>query len=81
MDTASDTPRYGIRMELEGPSMAEGLPVSGMDGRGPMPEPLVLRWTDADEVEGVTADEEGIEKRSCTAPSPRIGVSSPVIIH
>ena len=50
---ASDTPRYVIRMEIEGPRGAEGPPISG---QGPVPGRLVLRWTDADEMEGLAED-------------------------
>ena len=52
---ASDTPRYVIRMEIEGPPMADGSSATGMAGQGPASGPLVLRWTDADDLEGLVA--------------------------
>ncbi len=51
---ASDTPRWVVRMEIDGPRGSEGQPIGG---QVPVPGPLVLRWTDADEVEGLAADE------------------------
>lgn len=51
---ASDTPRWLVRMEIDGPRGSEGQPIGG---QVPVPGPLVLRWTDADEAEGMAADE------------------------
>ncbi len=53
---ASDTPRYVIRMELGGPAVVDGQSIHGVNGQRSAPGPLVLRWTDADELEGLAAD-------------------------
>ncbi len=54
LSKASDTPRWVIRMELEGPAVGDGHQAGGMAGQGP--GPLVLRWTDQDVEETLAAD-------------------------